>query len=72
MGGHFAFLAEQLANGTLVVAGPVMSPSGAFGIAVIESESIEGARDLLAHDPAHAVGSYEIYPMGNAVVRPRS
>ena len=72
MGRHFAFLAEQLTNGTLVVAGPVMSPSGAFGIAVIESESLEVARDLLSRDPANAVGAYEISPMGKAVVRQRS
>jgi uncharacterized protein len=71
MGGHFAFLAEQLANGTLVVAGPVMSSSGAFGIAVIESGSIEAVRELLSRDPANAIGSYEVSPMGNAVVRPR-
>jgi uncharacterized protein len=72
MAGHFAFLAEQLANGTLVVAGPVMSPGGAFGMAVLESPSVGEAQELLARDPANAVGSYEVFPMGSAVARPRS
>jgi uncharacterized protein len=72
MGGHFAFLAEQLASGTLVVAGPVMSSGGAFGMAVIEGESIAAVQKLLSRDPANAVGSYEVFPMGNAVARPRS
>lgn len=72
MVGHAAFLAEQLAKGTLVVAGPVMSSSGVFGMAVIEGESIDAVQTLLGRDPANAVGSYEVYPMGNAVARPRS
>jgi uncharacterized protein len=72
MGGHFAFLAEQLANGTLVVAGPVMASGGAFGMAVIEGESVDAVQQLLARDPANAIGSYEVSPMGNVVARPRS
>jgi uncharacterized protein YciI len=72
MGAHSAFLVEQLANGTLVVAGPVMSPNGAFGMAVLESASLEAAQQLLARDPANAVGSYEVFPMAAAVARPRS
>lgn len=72
MGGHVAFLTEQLANGTLVVAGPVLSPGGVFGMAVMESESIEAVRELLTRDPANAIGSYEVFPMAEAVARPRS
>lgn len=72
MAGHFAFLAQQLANGTLVVAGPVMSAGGAFGIAVLESPSLDAALEVMARDPANAIGSYEISPMGSAVARPQS
>ena len=72
MRGHGAFLAEQLANGALVVAGPVMSPGGVFGMAVIEGDSIDAVEALLARDPANAIGSYAVSPMGKAVVRPRA
>jgi uncharacterized protein YciI len=72
MGGHVAFLAEQLASGTLVVAGPVLSPGGVFGMAVFESETIDAVQALLARDPANAIGSYEVFPMSQAVARARS
>lgn len=72
MGGHFAFLKEQLANGSLVAAGPVMSPGGVFGMAVLEGESIDSVQKLLGQDPVNAIGSYEVSAMGDAVVRPRS
>jgi uncharacterized protein YciI len=70
MGAHSAFLVEQLASGTLVVAGPVMSPVGAFGMAVLECPSLEAAQELLTRDPASAIGSYEVLPMAAAVARP--
>jgi uncharacterized protein len=71
MGAHSAFLAEQLANGTLVVAGPVMSSGGVFGMAVLESPSLEAVEEVLARDPANGIGSYEVSPMATAVARPR-
>jgi uncharacterized protein len=71
MAAHSAFLAEQLANGALVVAGPVMSPAGAFGLAVLECPSLDAARELLTRDPANAIGAYEVFPMAAAVARPR-
>ena len=72
MKAHSGFLAEQLARGTLVVAGPVLAPSGAFGMGVFECASVEEARELLAHDPATGLGTYEIAPMAAATARPRS
>jgi uncharacterized protein YciI len=68
---HGAFLAEQLARGVLVVAGPVFDPRGAFGMAVLEAESVDAAQSLLAGDPANAVGRYEVVPMGPALARGR-
>lgn len=67
---HGVFLAEQLAKGRLVVAGPVLDPAGVFGMAVIEADSLDDVRALLAADPANAVGSYEVLPMASAVARP--
>jgi uncharacterized protein len=66
---HSVFLHEQLAKGSLVVAGPVLDPGGVFGLGVLESESIDDVRALLATDPAGALGRYEIFPMASAVAR---
>lgn len=68
---HAAFLQEQLGAGTLVVAGPVLDPTGVFGMGVFEAESLDAARALLANDPAGELGTYTILPMASAVGRPR-
>lgn len=68
---HVGWLQTQLAAGRLVVAGPVVDPTGVFGMGVFEEESLEAAKALIASDPANAVGRYEISPMGpNTVRRP--
>jgi uncharacterized protein YciI len=69
MGAHFAFLDEQLAAGTLVVAGPVLDPAGVFGMGVYEASSLEEVTAMLARDPANAVGRYVVAPMGASVAR---
>lgn len=68
---HAAFLGEQLGQGTLVVAGPVFDPRGAFGMVVFEAESLAAVQSLLADDPANAIGRYEAAPMGPALARAR-
>lgn len=69
MQAHQKFLGEQLAAGTLVVAGPVLDPAGVFGVAIFEVASREEAVALLARDPATAVGTYDVHAMGGAVAR---
>ena len=72
MRAHIEFLQDQLAAGTLVVAGPVLDPAGIFGMAVFEAESMEEVRRILERDPARALGRHEITPMGpNSVRRAR-
>ena len=72
MKAHSAFLAEQLAAGSLVVAGPVLAGQGAFGMGVFEGDSIDAVRALVAHDPANAIGTYEVSPMMSAVARAKA
>jgi uncharacterized protein YciI len=66
---HSVFIQEQLAKGTLVVSGPVLDPGGVFGMAVLEADSLEAVRALLATDAANRIGRYEITPMASAVAR---
>lgn len=68
---HGAFLAELLARGSLVAAGPVFDPRGAFGMALVEADSLAAAQSLIAGDPANAIGRYEVLPMGPALARGR-
>ncbi|NMO17231.1 hypothetical protein HPC49_22805 [Pyxidicoccus fallax] len=70
MRAHGEFLQSQLAAGTLVVAGPVLDPSGVFGMAVFEAESVDALRPVLEGDPAKVIGRYEITPMGPSAFRP--
>jgi uncharacterized protein YciI len=69
---HAAFLAEELARGTLVIAGPVLDANGVYGLGVFEAPSLDDARALIARDPAQSIGRYEISAMANAVARPPS
>ncbi len=72
MRAHTEYLQGLLADGTLVVAGPVMDPAGVFGMAVYEAESADAVHRLLEKDPANKIGRHEVIPMGpNSVRAPR-
>lgn len=71
MGEHVRFLGEQLAAGALVIAGPVLASTGAYGMAVFEAASLEAVQALMELDPARAIGRHEVSPMGPSVVRPK-
>lgn len=60
---HVAYWAPYVQDGTVIVLGPVMDPKGAYGIAVVAVDSEEQLNDLVAHDPANGLNSYEVYPM---------
>lgn len=71
MRAHSEYLQTQFAAGTLVIAGPVFDPAGAFGMAVFEAESMDAVHRLLERDPARAIGRYEVAPMSpTSFVRP--
>ena len=63
MQSHVAYWAPYINDGTVVVLGPVMDPKGGYGIAVIRVDTDEQLAELIAHDPANGLNSYEFYPM---------
>ncbi len=67
---HIAYWAPYLNDGSLIVFGPVMDPKGGFGIAVISVDNEEQLKQLVANDPANAIGSYEMYPMRAVTKQP--
>jgi uncharacterized protein len=71
MAEHAAYWTRQLDLGFAVGFGPVADPAGSWGVAIVEAESEQQARQLRAHDPAVRAGmTAQIYPMPGAVVRP--
>jgi uncharacterized protein len=70
MGRHATYWRELLAQGRVVVFGPVADPKGVWGLGVIDAEDEATARALVLDDPAisSGTGTFELYPMA-AVVR---
>lgn len=69
MGVHFEYLKDLLDKGKLILAGP--ETTGKFGIAVIEAESEDVARNIMMNDPAVSSGivSPELYPFRVSLIR---
>jgi uncharacterized protein YciI len=60
---HVAYWKPYVEDGTVIVLGPVMDPKGGFGMAVVEVESEERIKELMANDPANGMNTYECHPM---------
>ena len=69
MGVHFEYLKDLLDKGKLILAGPETTCK--FGIAVIEAESEDEARNIMMNDPAVSSGivSPELYPFRVSLIR---
>jgi hypothetical protein len=71
---HFAYWRGLVADSKAVVYGPVMDPSGTYGIAVLEVESEHSAREIGNNDPAVRAGagfSFQVYSMPDTQVPPQ-
>jgi YCII-related domain. len=60
---HVAYWQPFVADGTVIVLGPVFDPKCAYGIAVVEVEDEMHLQTLISNDPANGLNKYEIYPM---------
>lgn len=69
MGEHFLYLQDMLEKGKLILAGP--ETNGKFGIAIIETESEQEAKDIMNNDPAVKSGivTPELYPYRVSLIR---
>ncbi len=65
MGQHGAFLDALLAKGQIVAHGPVMDPSGGYGVSLYQIEDDQEIEAITAQDPIvkNGAGHYEHYPM---------
>lgn len=72
MGQHAGYWSELLEQGPVVVFGAVLDPSGTWGLAVVEAESIDAVRALADGDPAvrSQLCTFDVFPMVGTMVRP--
>ena len=68
---HSRYFQEHFAAGRLLLYGPVLATSGAFGLAVLEVDSEAEARQFGEGDPSVRAGlnRFELYPMKVANAR---
>jgi len=73
MRAHQAYWRPFVDAGTVIATGPVADPAGAWGVAILEANSLEWVRALQAGDPVIAANCgfhYETYPMPAISLRP--
>jgi uncharacterized protein YciI len=70
---HFERLERLTAEGTVILAGPSLSETDAFGLVVLDVEDEHVARSLMQSDPAIAGGvmTGELRPMRMTFLRGR-
>ncbi|WP_410812883.1 YciI family protein [Micromonospora sp. 067-2] len=68
---HVTYWRRLLDQGVAVVFGPIIDPSGPYGLGIIEAASLEEVHRMEAEDPAIATGlcAYQVFAMPGAVVR---
>ncbi len=69
MQAHAAYLSQLLNEKTLFLAGPCLDR--VFGCAIFEAESLEVARQIMAHDPSveRGVMTVEVHPFNISFLR---
>jgi len=62
---HVKYTHEQFAAGKVLIFGPVMAPTGAFGMAVFEVADEAELRAIMENDPTVKGGlnTFEMFPM---------
>jgi uncharacterized protein len=62
---HVRYTRDGFDAGKVLIYGPVMAPTGAFGVAVFEVGDVEEVRQFLENDPTVRAGlnKFEIYAM---------
>jgi uncharacterized protein len=68
---HVGYWSDLLKRRIAIVFGPVTDPSGSWGLAVVEGQTVEDVRALCVNDPAVTSGlaTVDVFPMPNAIVR---
>ena len=62
---HRDYWAELFKTGKVLIIGPISDPKGAWGMAVLETDSLEDAQKMAQNDPTVIAGinKIEVSPM---------
>jgi uncharacterized protein YciI len=60
---HVGYWKSFMEKGNVVVFGPVMDPSGPYGMGVVAAESEEQIQEFIANDPGSQIYTYEFHPL---------
>ena len=60
---HVVYWRKLMAEGKILVYGPVLDPKGAYGLGVVAVNDDEEVKTLMANDPANGLNTYEWHPM---------
>ena len=63
MNQHVAYWRKLHEQGIAIAYGPVMDPKGAFGIGIVEVDSLEQLEEIVARDPSNGLQKFQIFPM---------
>lgn len=71
MSNHYLYMKQKLAEGKVILAGPVTT--GEFGLSILETESEDEAREITNNDPAVISGIMKptFYPYRVSLLRGR-
>ncbi|MFL9484476.1 YciI family protein [Chitinophagaceae bacterium LWZ2-11] len=60
---HVAYWTKLMSEGKVLVFGPVLDPAATYGLGIVEVDSEEDVKELIANDPAISINNYEYYSM---------
>ena len=60
---HVAYWMKFMAEGKVIVFGPVFDPAGAYGLGVVYVKDEEEVKSLIEGDPANGLNTYVWSPM---------
>ena len=60
---HIAYWTAIMNEGKAIAFGPVIDPSGVYGLGILAVDNENEVKDFIANDPATAINQYEYFPM---------
>ena len=60
---HVRYWNDLMSKGNVLAFGPVLDPSGVYGIGIVEVENEDQVKTFITNDPANGLNSYQYFPM---------